>query len=55
MRPAWDLSTVPVCIATENMLWFRITSSPDAFGRLSLGHSEFWQDSVALLPDPRRH
>lgn len=45
----WDLTEVPVCICTENMLFFTITSKPELFERVHLGHSEFWQDSVALI------
>jgi len=45
----WDLTEVPVCICTENMLFFTITSKPELFRRVHVEHSEFWQDSVALL------
>ena len=49
----WDLQQVPVCIVTENMLYCHITSHPELAERVHLGHSEFWQDSVALRRQPQ--
>ena len=50
----WDLSRAPMCLATENTLWFALRSDPAVLERVHLGHSEFWQDSVALLPASHR-
>ena len=48
----FDLSQVPVCVCTENLLYFTITGAPAQFRNLHLGHSEFWQDNITLRETP---
>jgi hypothetical protein len=44
----WDRTQIPVCVWTENHVYFTLQSH--AVSNVSTGHSEFWQDSVAILP-----
>ena len=45
----WDLTLSPMCVVSENMIYFKLASDPALAERVITGHSEFLQDSVTLL------